>query len=1634
MAEEEKKLQETAAERNRLEDEKRKEEIAAERKRQQEEKRKEAELKEQLARAKAEEEKTKQAELQERIAAERKCEEEEKRKEAQIEGDHGRAKAQGDQTKQVELPQQTKSFRSAAVAEQRPEDGLPETSLPARTEPFNAGHSEPEGTVPQPTALKAGKKKSMLDSVARQSMDKKEKPPTQVSTVPAKANGEQLSAPAEVELPAAKVQQQVAESMEHDSGSGYTRRAAANLLKRLSNNPARLLSLPPALTAAVQDDNQKSALIDALVQSAGSLEAVAAHYHIGSVQEKARKERAKLTPLTAIQLEKMYGSDAPRVMREKEEQSLVQDDPNLTGAKLYLHSLSTREVETNSLDRATAAFVYVEVSALAKSGQARPSIGSGSAPSTPANTVMAKVTETHKMITQLKGDVYAAKCLEELTAFEQKFQNVWDQVSDLMKKKVEDEQLYLPLGREFLVLKQESDRTIKTAASLIKAANLALGPTKEPKAKASRKRYDNAGMDETSCEGKRRVKMYLQTISNLMELACSPKRWAKAMSYSKSQKLAKAFANDGVKKRDLLQMVQLPVFSTTAEREDKQTRVRSIWLVTTPASIVLPSDVLAELSKRGLLSSCLEGFGSVREWWDRENDPVYKGLIDHSEYPYPLLFHEDVMHLVHLGVLRDLLASVMLETLRNGEMSRFLGLQDQSPKPNEILYRFTSRAQAWCKERRLDLGLNPITMDTLNATLKYPELRSTIKASRCRNLLAFVTHFAVELEKQPDPDDCSSETAHWRRARACVLWSLDAALWLGVWLLDAMRRRNWLLQLLREVLNEWRHENRGLAVLLAADSLIRKKVYKLNNDKRKDFPTFSEALCEVLTNHKQLWNDARSTAELEKFRQVEHEFATPKRPRSRSPPPTPPKNEAKARKNRARRQKEKELLKQARAERDRARDQAKPNKPSVPKLTEKDRVDRDTRVPEKEWKKIMSFSYTGARRCPWFNSPVPPPGEFGRLPPAPVLERPPGDFALPPPQRPPAQAANDVSCQKLTAAPSGRPPPWALWADVPRDPDTVRELGPWCLEIFAGSAGLTVCWRRQGLKTSPPVDTCISENVLESIDLLDAQVFDWLLLLCRMGAIAFLHLSVPCSTFSVARDRPGGPPPLRSQALPLGLHVLKKNHQAQLFEANELLFRSLLLFDAVVQAGGDASIENPRDSLIWQVPQVQQLKVRLHLYNVDLDQCEYGSPHRKPTRLLVSHAALLVLARTCSGGHVHEPLRGVLRSVTGKKIFKTKAAQVYPPALCSAWAIAVATVVQHSAQQFAASFALTAPTEERKRTLGSQISWKGHRQSAAARLVAASGYQLKRGAAKPLLDIECEPGQAIQWSLQVLHPFTVQPALPDKIVDNIKFIVSSPQALVARRSERLQFWHQRAVALLPQTDQILRSIADAPLRRLLRGAPDYADVQLGSCTHVALYDELFAAIGCTDHQILQGIRSGFPIVGEIQRSGRWPPFTKPQRSVPVQEALDRAWELRAKVFRRCRSVPVSDNLRSLWKVAAPCAVQQSGPQQQVAAPSAVPQQNLPPASGPQEVTAPCAVPQNLPSARTLLQQPGTPSILDMVQELETQMDQEEPISVNDTPGPPPRLNRSTVSTLASAVARVSQAGSFVNVVWNFRKT
>ena len=161
-------------------------------------------------------------------------------------------------------------------------------------------------------------------------------------------------------------------------------------------------------------------------------------------------------------------------------------------------------------------------------------------------------------------------------------------------------------------------------------------------------------------------------------------------------------------------------------------------------------------------------------------------------------------------------------------------------------------------------------------------------------------------------------------------------------------------------LEEWRHENKGLALLLAVDSLIRKKVHRLNHDQRKKYPTFSSALLEVLDHHKQLWNDARSSAELDKFKQASHNEPetpqrAPKRARSEdSGPKTPSKT---AERNRAKRARQKTMLASAKAVlKDSKGKAAKSSKPA-----------RDARVPADEWARITSFKYSGKRRCPFFN-------------------------------------------------------------------------------------------------------------------------------------------------------------------------------------------------------------------------------------------------------------------------------------------------------------------------------------------------------------------------------------------------------------------------------------------------------------------------------------------------------------------------------------------------------------------------------------------------------------------------------------------------------------------------------------------
>ncbi|CAE7628570.1 unnamed protein product, partial [Symbiodinium sp. CCMP2592] len=85
-----------------------------------------------------------------------------------------------------------------------------------------------------------------------------------------------------------------------------------------------------------------------------------------------------------------------------------------------------------------------------------------------------------------------------------------------------------------------------------------------------------------------------------------------------------------------------------------------------------------------------------------------------------------VMHLAHLGYIRDLVASILVETVRSGEMAAFLQVDGS---PDQLLHRWTAEAQSFCKDRGLDCSMKPLTWETLHANKKaiYPELTSRIK-------------------------------------------------------------------------------------------------------------------------------------------------------------------------------------------------------------------------------------------------------------------------------------------------------------------------------------------------------------------------------------------------------------------------------------------------------------------------------------------------------------------------------------------------------------------------------------------------------------------------------------------------------------------------------------------------------------------------------------------------------------------------------------------------------------------------------------------------------------------------------------------------------------------------------------------
>eukprot|EP00913_Durusdinium_trenchii_P004667 g4332.t1 len=388
----------------------------------------------------------------------------------------------------------------------------------------------------------------------------------------------------------------------------------------------------------------------------------------------------------------------------------------------------------------------------------------------------------------------------------------------------------------------------------------------------------------------------------------------------------------------------------------------------------------------------------------------------------------------------------------------------------------------------------------------------------------------------------------------------------------------------------------------------------------------------------------------------------------------------------------------------------------------------------------------------------------------------------------------------------------------------------------------------------------------------------------------------------------GGPPPLRHPRALWGLPGLARWDQAKVNIGNQLMQLIVSMAQLAAENGALWSIENPLGSYLWQMPPVKQLCAQGAI-RLELDMCRFGSDHLKPTAI-VATAPLHTLAQRCdhpTRPHHHDPLVG-FEMVNGKKQFKTKRAQVYPVELCFQWA----TAFTRQADPNERTFTMVIPASERKRPLGQKVPWHGHRQEVTGAKALAAGYQLKRSVLPPLLEVEYEPGQAVRVALELVHPFSRAPELDPDLQEALALTAHHSAWLRDHRCRALTFWEHRAHALLPETDQILGKVYDPWLRALLRGTADDQPIQLGKCTHIALWREMAQAARSVDCHLVDQLLMGMPIVGDIDRSHRWEPFDKGQETLDVHDLQKRAWEFSAKVIRNLAKCEVTENTQKVW--------------------------------------------------------------------------------------------------------------------------
>ena len=238
--------------------------------------------------------------------------------------------------------------------------------------------------------------------------------------------------------------------------------------------------------------------------------------------------------------------------------------------------------------------------------------------------------------------------------------------------------------------------------------------------------------------------------------------------------------------------------------------------------------------------------------------------------------------------------------------------------------------------------------------------------------------------------------------------------------------------------------------------------------------------------------------------------------------------------------------------------------------------------------------------------------------------------------------------------------------------DPFSEKGQYLADLFGGKAGvsraskyLRVPAHVYEIERGPEFDLCNRENLRR---------------LCRDARARRLiaaMIATPCTSWSQARNRTNV---IRSRLEPWGVRFpgkpLSTRDRESLRLGNATMRATLVLIKCFEECKVPWCLENPASSNMWHVPQLKKLLKEKHIRLVEIDQCSFGQPWRKRTKLLFSRCDPQDLEsfeqrHKCHGrrrcdfsGREHLQLTG--SGPDGKPL--TRKAQTFPSKMCRALA------------------------------------------------------------------------------------------------------------------------------------------------------------------------------------------------------------------------------------------------------------------------------------------------------------------------------------------------------------------------------